>query len=224
MFDGAKFWLKCLLISVWAWIGLSVLSDHIYTADYLDYFSYILSAVQAIFGSCLVLYGEKLIVQSVKASFHQNALKDRIEENARALWAIDKLAVSKKHNKRGRNPFRNTASNFRNSALPTPVPSRPGSRSASPVYMKSAQRGIEHTVEVPLTPLHAPTSLAAKMRQRTSKPHHEKSATDDSEPRSADSPELGKSSRSDRSGRRRANSKTIAEQVCPAMSLACSYS
>ena len=52
--------------------------------------------MQSFFGSAIVLYVEKLIVQAVKASFHQNALRGRIEENARALWALDKLAAAKR--------------------------------------------------------------------------------------------------------------------------------
>ena len=39
--DGAKFWLKLLLISIWAWVSLSVLSDHVFRAGYLDYFKYV---------------------------------------------------------------------------------------------------------------------------------------------------------------------------------------
>ena len=35
--DGAKFWLKVILTSVWGWISLSVLSDHVFTASWLDY-------------------------------------------------------------------------------------------------------------------------------------------------------------------------------------------
>lgn len=41
VFDGAKFWLKFLLITVWAWVSLSVLSDSVFKADYLDYFKYV---------------------------------------------------------------------------------------------------------------------------------------------------------------------------------------
>lgn len=41
LFDGAKFWLKLLLTTVWAWVSLSILSDHIYTNPYLDYFRWV---------------------------------------------------------------------------------------------------------------------------------------------------------------------------------------
>ena len=166
-----------------------------------------------------MLYAEKLIVQSVKSSFHQTALKDRIEENARALWALDKLAAYKKTNRNTRPHFRGFRHSRGPSAAATPLPSRPSSRAGSPgspangydrLHVNHGRTG-EAVVNVPLTPTggHTVVQPPPNLRHRSSNNF----PIDSGEIREAlsrlsNSPDLSK-----RKQRKRANSKTIAEQV-----------
>lgn len=173
-----------------------------------------------------MLYVEKLIVQNVKASFHETNLKDRIEENARALWALDKLASAKKttRNRRGWG-FHSRPRSQAN----TPAPSRPVSRQGSPEHWVTAgtfgHQG-ESIVEVPLTP-HGQqptyTDRDAGLRNRNVGAKGEKDGALSASVGSAghESPDFSKATgRSKRYFRRRANSKTIAEQLTQALSAA----
>lgn len=181
--------------------------------------------MQSIFASSIVLYVEKLIVQSVKASFHETNLKDRIEENARALWALDKLASAKKttRNKRGWGFHSRPRSH-----LNTPGPSRPVSRQGSPERWEQAStfgHQGEAVVEVPLTPHGGQPTYHDRdgtLRNRTVGKGEKDGALNTSVgPPGHDSPDLSKiNERSKKYFRKRANSKTIAEQLTQALSAA----
>lgn len=191
---------------------------------HIDFFQ-VLHAVQSIFASSIVLYVEKLIVQNVKASFHETNLKDRIEENARALWALDKLASAKK-------TFRNKrAWGFHSrprSQVNTPAPSRPVSRQGSPERWEQVStfgHQGEAVVEVPLTPHGGQptyTDRDGTLRNRSGgKGEKDAGLTTSVGPAGHESPDFSKASgRSKRYFRRRANSKTIAEQLTQALSAA----
>lgn len=193
-----------------------------------------LRAVQSIFGSSIVLYAEKLVIQSVKASFHENALKDRIEENARALWALDKLAASKKSHRNVRGRIRAFGAGHSKGAsmANTPAPSRPVSRAGSPAQdmhgnrLNVAQDGRsgDTVVDVPLTPRGDRTSYSypegdgerpsnLRRRSRSDVLDKEGNVVKDGMCSRPQTPDLFKGQRSGRYFRKRANSKTIAEQV-----------
>lgn len=168
---------------------------------------------------------EKLIVQSVKASFHETNLKDRIEENARALWALDKLASAKKYsrNKRGWG-FHSRP----RSQVNTPAASRPVSRQGSPERLEQAghlgHQG-EAVVEVPLTPHGGQPTYHDRdgtLRNRTAGKGEKDGALNTSVGLAGNqSPDLSKHlGRSKKYSRKRANSKTIAEQLTQALSAA----
>lgn len=179
--------------------------------------------MQSLFGSAIVIYLEKLIVQSVKSSFHQTALKDRIEENARALWALDKLAAAKRPQRRARPAFRGFGHSRGPSVLNTPAPSRPPSRAASPERMESYDRlqpirgrPGEAIVEVPLTPRGDRLSFSisdrpANLRQRPSKVTEGENV--DVQDKDAGGPDAQKDLRSTKHFWRKAHSRTIADQV-----------
>jgi hypothetical protein len=177
--------------------------------------------VQSVFASSIVLYVEKLIVQNVKASFHETNLKDRIEENARALWALDKLASAKRTARHRRAWGFNSRPR---SQVNTPAASRPVSRQGSPERYEQAStygHAGEAVVEVPLTPA-GPQPIYADRSKTGGK--SEKDAGLNTSVGSADrgSPELSKTqnNRPKHYNRRRANSKTIAEQLTQALSAA----
>lgn len=168
---------------------------------------------------------EKLIVQSVKASFHETNLKDRIEENARALWALDKLASAKKTNRNKRGwGFHNRPRSQAN----TPGPSRPVSRQGSPeTWIQPSTFGHQgdSVVEVPLTPNDGQAAYHDRdgMSRSRNGGKGEKDGALSTSVGSAgrDSPEHAKAAgRSKKYFRKRANSKTIAEQLTQALSAA----
>ena len=179
--------------------------------------------MQSFFGSAIVLYAEKLIVQAVKASFHQNALRGRIEENARALWALDKLAAAKRSH-RHRPAFRGFGHSRGLSAINTPALSRPVSRAGSPERRESYDcldatdgRPGEAIVNVPLTPRDDRRSFSApkmppNLRQRPAKSSLEAKDLDNID-KGLTNPDVYKANRASNYFRRRAHSKTIAEQV-----------
>jgi hypothetical protein len=136
------------------------------------------------------------------------------------LWAMDKLAASKKSHRTRRAPFRN-----RQSAHGTPNPSRPVSRAGSPEtdrrnsydrLQASGGRSDATVVDVPLTPNGpVPNSFTDRphnLRQRSKQGAVDQAAFPSSA-RGAASPDLLKGHRTPRYFRKRANSKTIAEQV-----------
>lgn len=160
-------------------------------------------------------------MQAVKSSFHQNALKDRIEENARALWALDKLAASKsKIRGRGRHFFGHgrAGSNFG-----TPAQSRPGSRMGSPEMMTGGLhpngKNGEAIVDVPLMPrgdkhIDRPPNLRHRSKNSLA-------LGEDGIPSGgASSPDHFKGHRTGKFLRRRANSKTVAGQLTEALTQA----
>ncbi|KAI8458829.1 hypothetical protein BY996DRAFT_6410621 [Phakopsora pachyrhizi] len=79
---NVKFWIKLALSFTWYWVILLVIftssfpfqNDH--KLSYFDWF-------------------KKILLQIVKINFHKTSLKDRLEENEKALWALDKLAAAK---------------------------------------------------------------------------------------------------------------------------------
>lgn len=174
-----------------------------------------------------MLYVEKLVVQSVKASFHQNALKDRIEENARALWALDKLAASKKTVRRARDRFLHLGQPRGVSSANTPMASRPGSRAGSPEtqtnsYLSTGRVG-EAVVDVPLTPRGDKPAYGYSEDQSSLRQRNGKANNDEKEVRErsgTQTPDHLKGRRSARYFRKRSNSKTIAEQLAEALSQA----
>lgn len=181
--------------------------------------------MQSIFASAIVLYVEKLIVQSVKASFHETNLKDRIEENARALWALDKLASARRtnRNKRGWGFYSRPRAQVN-----TPAPSRPVSRQGSPDRWEqpsSFGHQGESVVEVPLISQNGQPIYHAwdgTLRNRMGVKGEKDGALSTSVgPAGHESPDISKQTgRSKRYFRKRANSKTIAEQLTQALSAA----
>ncbi|CAH7686130.1 hypothetical protein PPACK8108_LOCUS20739 [Phakopsora pachyrhizi] len=95
---NVKFWIKLALSFTWYWVILLVIftSSFPFQNDHkLSYFDWFKKFAAALFGTALVLLIEKILLQIVKINFHKTSLKDRLEENEKALWALDKLAAAK---------------------------------------------------------------------------------------------------------------------------------
>lgn len=105
--------------------------------------------------------------------------------------------------------------------------SRPGSRAASPEHWERGaplNRSQDAVVEVPLTPHGEPTYLDrdanGNLRQRTGKIEKDHGLNDGGPRSGTQTPDFSKTVRSRGYFRKRANSKTIAEQLTQALSAA----
>ncbi|POW05915.1 hypothetical protein PSHT_10600 [Puccinia striiformis] len=95
---GVRTWTKIALslTSYWATLLVMFLPVFPFRNDpQLDYFHWIKRVTGALFGTGLVLLAEKILLQIVKINFHRTSLQDRLEENDKALRALDKLAAAK---------------------------------------------------------------------------------------------------------------------------------
>ncbi|PWN88449.1 hypothetical protein FA10DRAFT_268643 [Acaromyces ingoldii] len=92
-------WTKLVLVIAWAWISLGGVLSAIYNAAGGNprpaYFKWVFLVLQALFGSGVLLLAEKICLQFIAINFHKTALKDRLENNQKALKALDRLADSK---------------------------------------------------------------------------------------------------------------------------------
>lgn len=95
---GVRTWTKIAFNLTAYWATLLVLFLPLFPFRYdtqLDYFHWVKRVTGAFFATGLVLLAEKILLQLVKINFHRTSLQDRLEENDKALRALDKLAAAK---------------------------------------------------------------------------------------------------------------------------------
>ncbi|KAA1108891.1 hypothetical protein PGT21_028411 [Puccinia graminis f. sp. tritici] len=95
---GVRTYTKIALSLTGYWVCLLVMFSPTFPfmADpQLWYFYWFERITAASFGTGLVLLAEKVLLQIVKINFHRTSLQDRLEENDKALRALDKLAAAK---------------------------------------------------------------------------------------------------------------------------------
>ncbi|PLW58181.1 hypothetical protein PCANC_00836 [Puccinia coronata f. sp. avenae] len=95
---NVRYWTKLALGLTCYWGVLSILLSHLFRFHQdpsLSYFEWVMKVTTALFTVGAVLLGEKILLQLIQLNFHRTSLKDRLEENERALWALDRLAAAK---------------------------------------------------------------------------------------------------------------------------------
>ncbi|PLW09457.1 hypothetical protein PCANC_00272 [Puccinia coronata f. sp. avenae] len=95
---GVRAWIKIALNLTAYWAALLVMFLPMFpfrNDAHLSYFHWVKRVTGALFGTGLVLLAEKILLQIVKINFHRTSLQDRLEENDKALRALDKLAAAK---------------------------------------------------------------------------------------------------------------------------------
>ncbi|PWN42555.1 hypothetical protein IE81DRAFT_323312 [Ceraceosorus guamensis] len=129
-------WAKLMLCIAWAWISLGGIigiefggqNDQVRPS----YFHYVFLTLQALFGSSVIIYVEKLCLRLIATNFHKTAVADRLETNQKAVKALDKLHESeyvKGSRDQSRRATGNWASKFGFGSRPaSPGPNTPGHR------------------------------------------------------------------------------------------------
>ena len=93
---AVAFFVKLLGCVTWAWISLrGVLAIQFASSDNPPYFVWIFRVMQALFGSACILLAEKVLLQLIAINFHKTAVRDRLEQNQKALKVLDRLYESK---------------------------------------------------------------------------------------------------------------------------------
>ncbi|KAK0562504.1 hypothetical protein OC861_005273 [Tilletia horrida] len=107
LFTATLTYVKIVLCVAWAWISLGGCLALSYAhAARPGYFVWVNRTVASVFGTAVVLLAEKILLQFIAINFHKTAYKDRLEKNALALRALDRLHESKyivaEHHRRDR--------------------------------------------------------------------------------------------------------------------------
>ncbi|GAC97926.1 small-conductance mechanosensitive channel protein [Pseudozyma hubeiensis SY62] len=107
-FMATTLYFKLVLCITWAWISLGgVLAIQYSSSSRPDYWRTIFKVIRSLFATSFILLVEKVALQFVAINFHKTAVKDRLEQNQKALKALDKLHESKYlMQKRRFNPMR----------------------------------------------------------------------------------------------------------------------
>ena len=95
-FMATTLYIKLVLCITWAWISLGgVLAIQYSSSSRPPYWRTIFMIIRALFATSVILLAEKVALQFVAINFHKIAVKDRLEQNQKALKALDKLHESK---------------------------------------------------------------------------------------------------------------------------------
>ncbi|PWN21428.1 hypothetical protein BCV69DRAFT_269107 [Microstroma glucosiphilum] len=86
---------KLILCVAWAWISIGSILSAIWGSTRPHYWVYIIDTLQALFATAIILTTEKVALHVVGVNFHKISIKDRLEENQKALKSLDKLRDSK---------------------------------------------------------------------------------------------------------------------------------
>ncbi|CDS01085.1 hypothetical protein, partial [Sporisorium scitamineum] len=107
-FMATTLYVKLVLCITWAWISLGgVLAIQYSSYSRPGYWRTVFKVIRALFATSIILLVEKVALQFVAINFHKTAVKDRLEQNQKALKALDKLHESKYlMQKRRFNPIR----------------------------------------------------------------------------------------------------------------------
>ncbi|EGG12294.1 uncharacterized protein MELLADRAFT_115107 [Melampsora larici-populina 98AG31] len=170
---SVRFWIKLALSFTWYWVILLVMFSSIFPFQgdsRLHYFSWIQKVTGGLFATGLMLLAEKILLQIVKLNFHRTSLKDRLEENEKALWALDKLAAAKEHVQKRRSGFLSGfgVSRKSNEGTGRNTPAKIGISTARNSYNvdRSGDLNIPIGGDVPLTPMTTPgTPSQTRMNQ-----------------------------------------------------------
>ncbi|PWZ03461.1 hypothetical protein BCV70DRAFT_197673 [Testicularia cyperi] len=129
-FMATTVYVSLVLCITWSWISLGgVLAIQFSSATRPRYFRWVFFVIRALFATSIILLVEKVALQFVAINFHKTAVKDRLEQNQKALKALDKLHESKYLQQRSARRF-------------NPMRSRP----ASPGYKQAyAQHGAKQS-------------------------------------------------------------------------------
>lgn len=91
-------YVKLVLCVAWAWISLGGILAAIWTGSTGSrpaYWTWVFRVIKALFATSVILLAEKFALHVVAVNFHKTAVKDRLEENQKALRYLDKLHESK---------------------------------------------------------------------------------------------------------------------------------
>uniref|UniRef100_V5E9X0 EF-hand domain-containing protein n=1 Tax=Kalmanozyma brasiliensis (strain GHG001) TaxID=1365824 RepID=V5E9X0_KALBG len=107
-FMATTLYVKLVLCVTWAWISLGgVLAIQYSSSSRPAYWRTIFKVIRALFATSIILLVEKVVLQFIAINFHKTAVQDRLEQNQKALRALDKLHESKYlMQKRRFNPIR----------------------------------------------------------------------------------------------------------------------
>lgn len=95
-FMATTLYFKLVLCITWAWISLGAVLAIRYNSDTRPrYVRTIFMVIRALFATSIILVTEKVALQFIAINFHKTAVKDRLEQNQKALKALDKLHESK---------------------------------------------------------------------------------------------------------------------------------
>ncbi|KAJ1026315.1 hypothetical protein NDA16_002402 [Ustilago loliicola] len=95
-FMATTLYVKLVLCITWAWISLGGLLAIQYSSSTRpSYWRTIFLVIRALFATSIILLVEKIALQFIAINFHKTAVKDRLEQNQKALKALDKLHESK---------------------------------------------------------------------------------------------------------------------------------
>ncbi|KAE8192198.1 hypothetical protein CF328_g5447, partial [Tilletia controversa] len=96
LLTATLFYLKLVLCVAWAWISLGgTLALAFSHQPRPSYFVWVNRTIASLFGTALILFFEKILLQIVAITFHKTAHKDRLQKNLIALKALDRLHESK---------------------------------------------------------------------------------------------------------------------------------
>ncbi|KAI9621914.1 hypothetical protein H4Q26_015349 [Puccinia striiformis f. sp. tritici PST-130] len=118
LWTNVRFWTKLLGTLSIMFSGVFHLRDD----PHLHYFKWVKKVVVGLFTAGAVLLAEKILLKVIQLNFHRTSLKDRLEENGRALRALDRLAAAKglSHSPKKRNSTFSFAQYRLRSAMRTP--------------------------------------------------------------------------------------------------------
>lgn len=91
-------YVKLVLCVAWAWIALGGVNAAVWsgsTGPRPSYWTWVERVIKALFATAIILAVEKFALHAIGVNFHKEAIKDRLEENQKALRYLDKLYESK---------------------------------------------------------------------------------------------------------------------------------
>ncbi|KAI7955560.1 hypothetical protein MJO29_006959 [Puccinia striiformis f. sp. tritici] len=95
---NVRYWTKVALGLTCYWVVLSLMFSRAFRFHEdpnLAYFEWVMKVTAGLFTAGAVLLLEKILLQVIQLNFHRTSLQDRLEENERALWALDRLSAAK---------------------------------------------------------------------------------------------------------------------------------
>ncbi|POW07181.1 hypothetical protein PSTT_08413 [Puccinia striiformis] len=115
LWTNVRFWTKVAACFGWSLLGELYPSCSLASSTSVTTHIYIIS-------TGAVLLAEKILLKVIQLNFHRTSLKDRLEENGRALRALDRLAAAKglSHSPKKRNSTFSFAQYRLRSAMRTP--------------------------------------------------------------------------------------------------------